>query len=172
MPQLRDPGAAAEKGATAEPFCESCFLDYTAAARKDGADVREQERVVKVASVKRYKCRAGALVALAMVANHSAIAGDLDWMSKGQMSAVGHLAAGYAGALRCDRVVDAAVAGAFLSKTFGARSFSAQEVAAVGKVITGTIALQAVMIPADARSCATIRKAFGPGGTDIPGLLD
>jgi hypothetical protein len=88
------------------------------------------------------------------------------------MSAVSRLAAGYASGLRCDRLVDTTVAGTFLSKVFGGRSFSAQEVAAVGKMITGIIAAQAVMIRADARSCATTRKAFGLGGTDIPGLLD
>jgi len=106
---------------------------------------------------------------LAVAVNRGALAGDFDWMNKDQMSAVSTLAAGYAGGLRCDRLVDSAVAGAFL-KAFGGRSFSAQEVAAIGKMITGIIAAQAI-IGADARACATVRKAFGPAGTNTPGLL-
>ena len=69
---------------------------------------------------------------LAVAVNRGALAGDFDWMNKDQMSAVSTLAAGYAGGLRCDRLVDSAVAGAFLTKAFGGRSFSAQEVAAIG----------------------------------------
>ena len=106
---------------------------------------------------------------LAVAVNRGALAGDFDWMNKDQMSAVSTLAAGYAGGLRCDRLVDSAVAGAFL-KAFGGRSFSAQEVAAIGKMITGIIAAQAI-IGADARAYATVRKAFGPAGTNTPGLL-
>jgi len=115
--------------------------------------------------------RAAVLIVLAVAVNRGALAGDFDWMNKDQMSAVSTLAAGYAGGLRCDRLVDSAVAGAFLTKAFGGRSFSAQEVAAIGKMITGIIAAQAIF-GADARACATVRKAFGPGGTNIPGLLD
>jgi hypothetical protein len=37
-------------------------------------------------------------------------------------------------------------------------------------MITGIIAAQAI-IGADARACATVRKAFGPAGTNTPGLL-
>ena len=106
---------------------------------------------------------------LAVAVNRGALAGDFDWINKDQMPAVSTLAAGYAGGLRCDRLVDSAVAGAFL-KAFGGRSVSAQEVAAIGKMITGIIAAQAI-IGADARAYATVRKAFGPAGTNTPGLL-
>lgn len=112
-----------------------------------------------------------ALVVIAVAANCSTFAGDFDWMNKGQMSVVAALAAGYAGGLRCDRLVDTAVAGAFLRKAFGDRSFSAPEVASIGKAITGIIAAQAI-IGSDARACATVRKGFGKGGTEIPDLLD
>ena len=107
---------------------------------------------------------------LAVAVNRGALAGDFDWINKDQMPAVSTLAAGYAGGLRCDRLVDSAVAGAFLTKAFGGRSVSAQEVAAIGKMITGIIAAQAI-IGADARAYATVRKAFGPAGTNTPGLL-
>jgi hypothetical protein len=101
------------------------------------------------------------------------LARDYDWMSRDHMSALSGLAAGYAGGRRCDCLVDATVAGAFLTKTFGGRPFSAQEVAEVGKMTTGVIATQAIVVGrADPRSCATVRKYFGPGGSTIPGLLD
>jgi hypothetical protein len=106
--------------------------------------------------------------------NDVALARDFTWItSPAQMSALSSLAAGYAGGLRCDRIIDATVAGAFLTKTFGGRPFSAQEVAEVGKMIAGVIAMQTVVVRrADPRSCATVRKYFGPGGSTIPGLLD
>jgi hypothetical protein len=85
---------------------------------------------------------------------------EYDWMSRDQMSALS-LAAGYAGSPRRDRLADAA--GAFLTKTFGGRPFSALEVAELGEMTTRVIAAQAIVAGRpDPRSRATVRKYFGP----------
>jgi hypothetical protein len=134
-----------------------------------GASLPPEERIVRKSL--------GLIVFVTLVgcvASSDAVLGrDYDWMSRDQMSALSGLAAGYAGGLCRDRLVDATVAGAFLTKTFGGRPFSAQEVAELCKMISGVVAAQAIAVGrADLPSCATVRKYFGPGGSRIPGLLD
>lgn len=95
---------------------------------------------------------------------------DLDWVtSRDQLSAVAQLAAGYAGALACDRLVDTKIAGQFLQQHFGERVFSATEVSELMKILIG---VQAAQRSLRSMHCAEVQRSFGARGTVIRGLVD
>ena len=98
---------------------------------------------------------------------------DLDWIyNKQEMDAVSTLAAGYAGGLRCDRLIDPDVAGKYLSAAFPGRVFSATEMTKFAKIVIGIVAAQSVVLKNDPRSCAQVRAFFGPSGSTIKALVD
>jgi hypothetical protein len=113
-----------------------------------------------------------ALVTAGLIWCGAADGKELAWItSREQYDAVSHLAAGYAGALRCNRLIDTAVAGRFLAQMFPNRPFATGEIAELMNLIIGTQAVQA-SLPGFQPNCAAVSKAFGPRGATIPGLMD
>jgi hypothetical protein len=100
-----------------------------------GASLPPEERIVR----KSLGLIVFVMLVGCVASSDAVLARDYDWMSRDQMSALS-LAAGYAG-----------------------RPFSALEVAELGEMTTGVIAAQAIVAGrSDPRSCATVRKYFGP----------
>lgn len=106
---------------------------------------------------------------------HSSFANDFDWIQdREQLGSLGKLAAGYSGAVTCDRLINTEVAGKYLNNAFPGRVFSANETAQIMKFLIGIHSLETNM-PGQSSlkaTCATVLKAFGPSGITIRGLLD
>jgi hypothetical protein len=116
---------------------------------------------------------AATMLFLAVVSSGPIKARDMDWIhNKQEMEAISTLAAGYAGGLRCDRLINADVAGVYLDTVFPGRTFSPHEMAKFAKIVVGIIAAQATLVGNDPRSCRIVRADFGPSGSVIKGLLD
>lgn len=105
------------------------------------------------------------------IAIGAAQAEPLDWVkTREEMSAISQIAAGYAWGQICDKRVDTASAARFMEARLGpGRQYSATQVADMMFAVVGTIALQRQL--AGQGGCAAVRKAYGPGGSAIPGLL-
>jgi hypothetical protein len=79
----------------------------------------------------------------------------------------------------CNREIKIEIAEQFLRARFGDKRFSAAQFADVMFLVAGTHGMQEGMIALGAPRkkalgdyCASTRKAFGPGGATIPGLID
>lgn len=114
------------------------------------------------------------ILVLGLCASQAVRAKDFDWVSTHeQMSALSSLASGYAAGLRCDRLVNTSVASHVLDRAFPKLHFSSRQAADFAKMVTGIVAMDAAMLgPANDSYCREIRRAFGPNGSQIPGLLD
>jgi hypothetical protein len=83
------------------------------------------------------------------------------------------LATGYAWASLCDRKVDLDAATRYLEAKFGAGArFSSAQLAETMLFVVGSIGLQRSVAGADRAACGSAIKAFGPAGSEVPGLLE
>jgi len=113
-----------------------------------------------------------AIVALACMA--PAAAAWMDWVENNdEKRALAQLATGYAWGQICNRNVDTEVATRFLNEKLGVTHwYGAAQVADMMFMVNAMIAFERQIVGVSPAVCNDARKAFGPHGSAIPGLID
>jgi hypothetical protein len=101
-----------------------------------------------------------------------------DWLDRpGVRPAMAQVAAAYAWAGICDRMVDPLAARKFIEAKLGpSHRYDAEQIATMLQMLVGTQSAFLSMMPLDtpaarARTCARAEEAFGQKGDQIPSLL-